>query len=76
MAYKRLYSNEDTIETLVEVAQQDGWDIMVKDAFMIVEKFADYENMEDRINQTRLLISEVGYKITNKIRRSLDNIYK
>jgi len=69
MAYKRLYSNEDTIETLVEVAQQDGWDIMVKDAFMIVEKFADYENMEDRINQTRLLINEVGYKITNKIRR-------
>ena len=69
MAYKRLYSNEDTIETLVEVAQQDGWDIMVKDAFMIVEKFADYENMEDRINQTRSLISEVGYKITNKIRR-------
>jgi len=69
MAYKRLYSNEDTIETLVEVAQQDGWDIMVKDAFMIVEKFADYENMEDRINQTRLLISEVGYKITNKIQR-------
>ena len=67
MAYKRLYSNEDTIETLVEVAQQDGWDIMVKDAFMIVEKFADYENMEDRINQTRLLINEVGYKITNKI---------
>jgi hypothetical protein len=69
MAYKRLYSNEDTIETLVEVAQQDGWDIMVKDAFMIVEKFADYENMEDRINQTRSLISEVGYKITNKIQR-------
>jgi hypothetical protein len=69
MAYKRLYSNEDTIETLAEVAKQDGWDIMVKDAFMIVEKFADYENMEDRINQTRLLISEVGYKITNKIRR-------
>jgi len=69
MAYKRLYSNKDTIETLVEVAQQDGWDIMVKDAFMIVEKFADYENMEDRINQTRSLISEVGYKITNKIQR-------
>lgn len=67
MSYKRLYCNEETIDTLVEVAKQDGWDVMVKDAFMIVEKFADYENMEDRFNQTRALISEVGYKITNKI---------
>ena len=67
MGYKRLYSNEETIDTLVEVAKKDGWDVMVKDAFMIVEKFADYENMEDRFNQTRSLISEVGNRITNKI---------
>ena len=67
MEYKRFYCNEDTIDTLVEVAKRDGWDVMVKDAFIIVEKFADYENMEDRFSQTRALISDVGYKITNKI---------
>lgn len=74
MGYKRLYSNEETIDTLVEVAKKDGWDVMVKDAFLIVERFADYKNIEDRINQTRALISYVGYKITNKIQHELDNI--
>jgi len=68
--------NEETIDTLAEVAKQDGWDVMVKDAFMIVEKFADYKDMEDRFNQTRLLISEVGQRITNKIQSSFDNIYE
>jgi len=68
--------NEETIDTLAEVAKQDGWDIMVKDAFMIVEKFTDYKDMEDRFNQTRLLISEVGQRITNKIQSSFDNIYE
>jgi hypothetical protein len=67
MEYKRLYSNEETIDTLVEVAKQDGWDIMVKDAFLVIERFAEYKDIEDRIYQTRRLINEVGYKITNKI---------
>ena len=67
MEYKRLYSNEETIDTLVEVAKRDGWDIMVKDAFLVIERFAEYKDMEDRIYQTRQLINKVGYKITNKI---------
>lgn len=76
MENKRFYSNEETIDTLVEVAKKDGWEVMVRDAFLIVERFADYKNAEDKFNQTRALISYVGYKITNKIHNELDNIHE
>ena len=58
-----VYFNENTIIDLALVAKQEGWNQMVRDAYLFVEKDCEYENTNDKYMLVKSLIYEVGDKL-------------
>ena len=58
-----VYFNEDTIVDLALIAKQEGWNQMVRDAYLFVEKDCEYKNTNDKYMLVKSLIYEVGDKL-------------
>ena len=52
--------NEDTVIELAKVAEAEGWDQMVADAYRFVVNDCDWEDEGDKRNLFKVLVSEVG----------------
>ena len=60
------YFNEETILELAKVARDEGWEVMVKDAYTFVDVDCDWESKEDKFMLTKALIGDVGFKLIKK----------
>jgi len=52
------YFNEETIIELAKVAKNEGWEVMVKDAYTFVDVDCDWSNTEDKHMLAKALIKE------------------
>lgn len=60
------YFNEDTVVELAAVAKSEGWDQMVRDAYLFVTQDCDWEDSEDKEHLIKALLFEVGDKLKNR----------
>ena len=58
--------NEDIILELVKVARDEGWEVMVKDAYTFVNVNCDCESKQDKFMLTKALIGDVGFELIKK----------
>jgi hypothetical protein len=62
------YFNDDTLDHFVWVARQDGWDVMLKEAWNFVKTDCEWNDDDERWHITRVLLNEVGYELTRSTR--------
>ena len=60
------FFNKQLIDELVEIAQHEGWEIMVNDVYNLINLEYSNEDKEDRFTLMKILINEVGFKLINK----------
>ena len=60
------YFNDDTVVELARVAKSEGWDQMVRDAYLFVTQDCDWEDEYDKEHLINALILEVGDKLRNR----------
>lgn len=60
------YFNEDTVVELAAVARSEGWDQMVRDAYLFVTSDCDWEDSDDKHNLIKVLLQEVSVKLKNE----------
>jgi len=61
------FFNKQLIDELVEIAQHEGWEIMVNDVYNLINLEYSNENKEDRFTLMKTLINEVGFVIKQKL---------
>ena len=59
--------NKETIVELAMVAKYEGWEQMTADAYRFVTVDCEWRNVEDKNTLYKILISEVGNEIVNKL---------
>jgi len=59
--------NKETIVELAMVAKYEGWEQMTADAYRFVTVDCEWHSAEDKRTLYKILISEVGNEIVNKL---------
>jgi hypothetical protein len=60
------YFNEDTVVELARVAKSEGWDQMVRDAYLFVTNNCDWEDSDDKHHLIKVLLQEVSVELKIK----------
>jgi hypothetical protein len=60
------YFNEDTVVELARVAKSEGWDQMVRDAYLFVTNDCEWEDSDDKHHLIKVLLQEVSVELKIK----------
>ena len=60
------YFNEDTVVELARVAKVEGWDQMLRDAYLFVTSDCEWEDSDDKHHLIKVLLQEISVELKTK----------
>ena len=61
------YFNDDTLEYFADLAQNEGWGVMTREAYNFVKSDCEYNSETERWYITKVLIHEVGGEVAHRL---------